>query len=69
VRHDSRCEVILALPLRDRVSEIVGPMVVEIVNLFTKNTNLRTTRDFLLPKLISGEIPIEAAAEFVEQAV
>ena len=33
--------------------------------------NLRTTRDFLLPKLISGEISVEAAdeaaAELVEQ--
>ena len=25
--------------------------------------NLRTTRDLLLPKLISGEIPVEAADE------
>ena len=38
-------------------------------NLETKNANLRTTRDFLLPKLISGELPVEAAAELVEQAV
>ena len=29
--------------------------------------NLRTTRDLLLPKLISGEIPVEAAAERMEQ--
>ena len=32
-----------------------------------KTANLRTTRDFLLPKLISGEIPVEAAAETMEQ--
>ncbi len=31
--------------------------------------NLRTTRDLLLPKLISGEIPVEAAAELTEQTV
>jgi type I restriction enzyme S subunit len=35
--------------------------------LSQKNDNLRTTRDFLLPKLISGEIPVEAAAELVEE--
>ena len=32
-------------------------------NLERKNANLRTTRDLLLPKLISGEIPVEAAEE------
>lgn len=36
-----------------------------------KNNNLRTTRDLLLPKLISGEIPVDAAdeqaAELMEQ--
>ena len=35
--------------------------------LALKNTNLRTTRDLLLPKLISGELPVEAAAEAMEQ--
>jgi len=30
-------------------------------------SNLRTTRDLLLPKLISGEIPVEAAKEAMEQ--
>jgi type I restriction enzyme S subunit len=32
-------------------------------NLESKNTNLRSTRNLLLPKLISGEIPVEAADE------
>ncbi len=40
-------------------------------NCRRRNDVLRTTRDFLLPKLISGEIPIDAAedaaAELVEQ--
>ena len=39
--------------------------LLEVLTL--KNTNLRTTRDFLLPKLISGEVPVESAAELVEQ--
>jgi type I restriction enzyme S subunit len=32
-------------------------------SLHLKNANLRTTRDLLLPKLISGEIPVEAAED------
>ena len=36
-------------------------------NLVDRNSILCTTRDFLLPKLISGEIPVDAAAELVEQ--
>ena len=34
-------------------------MLAEILNLRTKNTNLRTTRDLLLPKLISGKLDVE----------
>jgi type I restriction enzyme, S subunit len=45
----------------------VGPIRRRIELAVEQNSNLRTTRDFLLPKLISGEISVEAAAEFVEQ--
>ena len=48
-------------------SECVLPMFALKRILESKNANLRTTRDFLLPKLISGEIPVEAAAELVEE--
>ena len=48
---------------------IIHPIVEMLQNLVFRNRNLRTTRDFLLPKLISGEIPVEAVAELVEQAV
>ena len=34
-----------------------------------KQMNLRTTRDLLLPKLISGEIPVEAADEVAAEAM
>ncbi|MCC6362325.1 MAG: restriction endonuclease subunit S [Bryobacterales bacterium] len=54
-----------------RFREAVTPMFRLIHSLSTKNANLRTTRDLLLPKLISGEIPVEAsdetAAELAEQ--
>jgi type I restriction enzyme S subunit len=36
-------------------------------NCRRRNDVLRTTRDLLLPKLISGEVSVEAAAELVEQ--
>jgi type I restriction enzyme S subunit len=49
----------------------VAPIRRHIELAVTQNRNLRTTRDFLLPKLISGEVPVEAAdeaaAELVEQ--
>ena len=37
---------------------IVAPLFKEVQNLWTKNTNLRLTRDLLLPKLISGELNV-----------
>jgi|ERR1035438_71345 type I restriction enzyme S subunit len=43
------------------------PILTLVDALVRKNANLRTTRDFLLPKLMSGEISVEAAAELVEQ--
>jgi type I restriction enzyme, S subunit len=54
-----------------RFTELVRPMFRLIHSLNSRNRNLRTTRDFLLPKLISGEVPVEtadeAAAELMEQ--
>ena len=37
---------------------IIAPLFKQVQNLCEKNTNLRQTRDLLLPKLISGEIDI-----------
>ena len=52
-------------------NELVLPMFQLKLTLESQNSNLRTTRDFLLPKLISGEIPVEAAddaaAELMEE--
>ncbi len=63
----------LLLPSSDvceAFGDVVGPAVQRQYVLEKANINLRTTRDLLLPKLISGEIPVEAAneaAELVEQ--
>ena len=42
----------------DQFEEIVNPIFSQLVNLAMKNTNLRQTRDLLLPKLISGELDV-----------
>ena len=48
--------------------KVVNPMF-ELKNaLEKKNTNLRTTRDLLLPKLVSGEIEIRDVETVLEGA-
>lgn len=42
-----------------RFEEIAQPIGGEVKTLTDKNTNLRRTRDLLLPRLISGEIDVE----------
>ncbi len=46
-----------------------APITKLVANLVQKNANLRTTRDLLLPKLISGEIPVEVAEELAAELV
>ena len=41
-----------------KFEEATEPISLELANLTIKNTNLRQTRDLLLPKLISGEIDV-----------
>jgi type I restriction enzyme S subunit len=48
--------------LRDRFEDIVTPMYAEIKNLTKKNALLRTTRDLLLPRLVSGEVDVSEVA-------
>ncbi|MCC6262595.1 MAG: restriction endonuclease subunit S [Bryobacterales bacterium] len=59
-------EIRMALPdsrTLARFAEVVCPMLEAIAVFGKRNAILRTTRDLLLPKLISGEIPVEAAEE------
>ncbi len=58
-------EFFLAHPksgLVSKFSAAVSPMFQSIRTLAAKNTNLRTTRDLLLPKLISGEFDVSHLA-------
>jgi type I restriction enzyme S subunit len=53
---------LIAQPPRDvleRFHELANPIFRLIHNLSLRNANLCTTRDFLLPKLISGEVSVE----------
>ncbi len=47
--------------LLEQFNGAIQPVVEMLQNLVFRNRNLRATRDLLLPKLISGEIPVEAA--------
>lgn len=63
--------IVPSLPIQSAFANVVEPIVSLCWRLTDKNTTLRKTRDLLLPKLISGEIPVEAAeetaAELIEQ--
>lgn len=48
--------------LRQRFAESAEPMVQRIVQLYSTIQNLRRTRDLLLPRLLSGQIDVEAMA-------
>jgi type I restriction enzyme S subunit len=51
-----------ALPPRallDAFADMLTPTIGNIVQLYRKNSNLRKTRDLLLPKLISGQLDVE----------
>ncbi len=57
----------LALVLPDSKTDtnfdrLVEPLFAEIINLSKKIQNLRRTRDLLLPRLLSGQIDVEATA-------
>ncbi len=71
VLQDFREFVILIPPIsiQSAFVRIVEPMISLCWRLIDKNKNLRNIRDFLLPKLISGELPVEAAVETAAQLI
>jgi hypothetical protein len=46
----------------------VAPMFRLVHTLSLKNNNLRTTRDLLLPKLVSGEVSVDAVENSIQEA-
>lgn len=49
--------------LVQRFANLIAPMLNQCDVLLEKNENLRTTRDILLPKLISGELDVSTLPE------
>ena len=48
------------LALRKKFADLTEPMALQTVKLYTTIKNLRRTRDLLLPRLLSGQIDVEA---------
>src|SRR5205823_5332535 len=49
------------LPLLERFNSIIRDSVSLIHSMVASNRNLRSTRDLLLPRLISGEVDVSGA--------
>ena len=62
------CFPLPSLNFLNQFETIVEPFWGRIENLTKKNANLRSTRDFLVPKLISGEIDVSKLPEPEEAA-
>jgi len=61
INKDIVCETQVIIPADNvmmKFIQIIQPIFNEISNLLFKNKNLATTRDLLLPKLISGELDV-----------
>ena len=52
-----------AAAVQKKFAALIDPMTSLLENLGAANTNLRTTRDLLLPKLISGELDVSEMPE------
>jgi len=60
--------VIPSIEVAKSFGEFIAPMQHQIFYLNRKNTNLRKTRDLLLPKLISGELGVSSMPELETEA-
>jgi type I restriction enzyme S subunit len=66
IRQSELRKVIVPIPefgLQKRMNSAVWPLLKQIDTLARKNENLRSTRDLLLPKLVSGEVSVETLEE------
>lgn len=51
-----------------RFADIAGPLMLRIEHNEAEASSLATTRDFLLPKLMSGEVRVRAAEDLIGEA-
>ncbi len=49
--------------LREKAKEILEPVSEQIIALKRQTTNLRRTRDLLLPRLLSGQVMVKSEGE------
>jgi type I restriction enzyme S subunit len=64
IKRSALDQVFTLLPpagLRKRSEVLVEPMHQQLITLSKQVQNLRRTRDLLLPRLLSGQIDVEAA--------
>ena len=71
IKRSHLTEALCAIPsekILDIGSSILSPMIESVVSNELESRILASLRDTLLPKLISGELPIKNAEKFLEQA-
>jgi type I restriction enzyme S subunit len=51
--------------LREEFSRVATPTIKAVIQLYAKIQNLRRTRDLLLPRLLSGQVAVDALTEAI----
>lgn len=72
VRPDVFARAMVCVPTEDVLAsfdEKVGPLIHQMQENMVENKELQKTRDYLLPRLLSGEIEVRAAEEQVEEVL
>jgi type I restriction enzyme S subunit len=61
--------VVAPVPMRKRFDVLVEPIHQQLITISKQIQNLRQSRDLLLPRLLSGQIDVEALSEPALQEV
>ncbi|WP_339186039.1 restriction endonuclease subunit S [Brevibacillus sp. FSL K6-6036] len=72
VRPDVFARAMVCVPTEDVLAsfdEKVGPLILHMQENMIENKELQKTRDYLLPRLLSGEIEVKTAEEQVEEVL
>ena len=71
--HESKCQsrvtaakvLIPPRPLLDAMTRIMSPLIDQLIANRTQSRTLATLRDTLLPRLLSGELKVQQAAQII----
>lgn len=72
VRPDVFASATVCVPTEDVLAsfdEKVGPLILRMQENMIENKELQKTRDYLLPRLLTGEIEVKVAEEQVEEVL